>query len=211
MKLCVILPSFLLAASLAGPAFADDPAPCVPEPGGKCLTKDQFESVKKALVELDAIHKSPLTVTTSDSVAIVSDWDGRTYVNGGATKPLRFKVKIGDTVDRDVDVVLTSTVFYRPKPPDPMFRLRIRAQAGILAPELIRTVGGDKQSFWDCWMSFDFFHLGVVNLAVNAGVRSASAGPGLDLTRNFGITGGYAFTYDGFRSSVFAATYFSFN
>jgi len=211
MKICAVVPTLLLAASASLAASADDPVPCVPEPGGKCLTKGQFEAVKKALEELDSIHKSPAVVTTPDSVVVISDWDGRVYVNGGDTKPIRLKVKIGDTVDRDMAVTLPSVVYYRPKPPDPMFRLRIRAQAGLLVPELVRTAGGDKQSFWDAGIGWDFFHLGAVNLSAYTGVRSLGGGLGLDLTRNFGPYVGYSLVYDGLRSSVNAGVYFSFN
>lgn len=198
------------------PAWADEPqAPatqeCIPPPGGKCLTKEQFDGVKQALEELDKIHKSPAVVTTKDKIVVVSDWDGRVYVNGGTTAPLRMSVRVGDTVDRDVLMTLPAVVNYRPKPPDPMFRLRIRAQVGILVPELIMTATGDKnaQFFVDGGIGWDFFHLGPVNVAAYTGVRSLGGGLGLDLTRNFGPYVGYSMVYDGWRSSVHTGVYFS--
>ncbi len=208
MKLCVIALAALLAAVPAAALAAD---PCVPEPGGKCLTKDQFEQVKKALSELDSIHKAPAVVTSVDPIVVVYDWEGRVYVNGGSTAPLRLKVKVGETVDRDLLVTLPANVYYREKPADPPFRIRIRAQAGLLVPEMVRTASGDKQSFWDGGVGLDFFHLGSVNLSANVGVRSAGGGIGLDLTRNFGPYVSYALVYDGFRSSVQIGSYFSFN
>lgn len=205
------LSAFLRSASAA----ADDPPPasveCVPPPGGKCLTKEQLDGVKKALEELDKIHKSPAVVTTEDKIVIVSDWDGRVYVNGGTTVPLRLKVRIGDTIDRDMLMTLPAVVNYRPKPPDPMFRLRIRAQAGVFVPELVMTATGNKQNFLEAGMGWDFFHLGPVNAAAFTGVRSFGGGLGVDLTRNFGPYVGYSLVYDGWRSSVQTGVYFSFN
>jgi len=106
--------SVLLASSVAAADDAAPPPECVPPPGGKCLTKEQFDGVKKALEELDGIHKSPVVVTTDDKVVIVNDWEGRVYVNGGTSAPLRMKVRIGDTVDRDVEMTLKPVVNYRP-------------------------------------------------------------------------------------------------
>ena len=121
------------------------------------------------------------------------------------------KLRLGKTIERDMAVILPTRVYYRPKPPDPMFRLRVRAQIGILIPELIKTFTGNVQSFWDGSLGLDFFHFKTANVAIYAGVRSVGIGPGIDLTKNFGITSGYAFVYDGFRSSIFLSSYFSFN
>lgn len=200
--------AFLTVILFSFSARADE---CVPPPGGKCLTAEQLGQVKEALRELKNLHESPAMLKLEEPVTIIHDWEGRVYVNGGDSKPVVAKLTLGDTIERDLAITLPTQVYYRPKPPDPMFRLRVRAQAGILAPQLIQSVGGDGQKFWDVWASFDFFHLGPVNAAVNAGVQSASFGPGLDLTKNFGVTGGYAFIYDGFKSSMFLGAYFSFN
>ena len=203
--------SVLLASSVAAADDAAPPPECVPPPGGKCLTKEQFDGVKKALEELDGIHKSPVVVTTDDKVVIVNDWEGRVYVNGGTSAPLRMKVRIGDTVDRDVEMTLKPVVNYRPKPPDPMFRLRVRAQVGVLVPELVRTAGGTRQDFWDGGIGWDFFHVGAFNLAAYTGIRSVGGGFGVDITRNFGTYAGYALVYDDWRSSVHTGVFFAFN
>lgn len=204
------IPAFLLALLLPATALADDP-PCVPPPGGKCLTADQYDQVKKALQELDDVHKSPATVTVEGPVVIIQDWQNRVYVNGGEKQPVRMKLKIGQYVDRDMAVTLETQVFYREKPPDPMFRLRIRAQAGLLAPQLLDAAKGTKQNFFDAGVGFDFFHVGPVNLSANVGVFSSGGGLGLDLTKNFGVLAGYALAYDGWKSGVLAGVYFSFN
>jgi hypothetical protein len=206
-KIFAALLAFLTFSSVA---HAED-VPCVPPAGGKCLTKDQLENIQKALLELDKLHKSPAVVTSPDSVVIIQDWDGRVYTNGGQTNPIRLKLQLGDTVNRDMALTLPTQVYYRPQPPDPMFRLRVRAQAGILVPELIRTVTGDKQSFWDAGIGWDFFHWNAFNVAAYTGVRSFGGGVGMDVTRNFGPYVGYSLVYDGWRSSVQTGIYFSFN
>lgn len=189
-------------------AYADE-TQCIPPPGGKCLTSDQYEQVKKALVELDDVHKSPAEIKVEQPVVIVQDWQGRVYVNGGDQKPIPMKLKIGQYVDRDMAVTLETRVFYREKPPDPMFRLRIRAQAGLLVPQLIDAVKA-KQNFFDGGVGFDFFHLGPANVSANVGIFSSGAGLGLDLTKNFGVLAGYAMVYDGWKSGALIGTYFSF-
>jgi hypothetical protein len=184
------------------------PAECIPPPGGKCLTAEQYDGVKKALRELDGIHKAPAEIKFLNPIIIIQDWDGRVYVNGGDKKPVQLKFRLGNTIDRDMAVELPTAVFYRPKPPDPFFRLRIRAQAGLLLPELIRS---NSLRFWDAQISFDFIHVGIINLNAAAGVTSVGAGPGIDLTKNFGLVVQYAFVYDGLRSSAFLGCYMSFN
>lgn len=196
------------APLVSAPSRADD---CVPPPGGKCLDSAELGDVKKAVRELDEIHRSPAVLTFQSPVVIVHDWDGRVYVNGGETKPVRVKLKIGDTVDRDLAVTVPVQVYYRPKPPDPVFRLRVRAQIGILPFDLVSTATGDKRRFWDASVGWDLLHFGPVNFSVNTGVASSGVGVGLDLTNNFGVTAAYALSYDGFRSGVFTGAYFSFN
>jgi hypothetical protein len=199
--------------------FADDSTPpddsaqpeCLPPPGGKCLTKEQLEEIKKGLQELDQIHKSAAILTTDDRITIIHDWDGRVYTNGGSANPIRFKLKIGDTVERDVAMVLQTQTYYRPKPPEPMFRLRIRAQAGLLVPQLAKTASGKDQRFWDAGVGWDFFQLLGVNAALYTGVNSCGGGFGYDLTRNFGVYVGYSIVYTGFTSSLLAGAYLSLN
>jgi len=204
MRWLLVFISFLFFATTAR-------ADCVPEPGGVCLSASQFQEVKKALLELDSIHKSPAIIATNDKITIIHDWNGRVYVNGGETKPLRYKLKLGDTIDRDLVVKLDTQVHYRPKPPDPMFRLRIRAQLGILLPELSKTFEGEWEDFVDAGLGWDFFHYKLINFAAYTGIRSAGVGAGFDVTKNFGPYIGYSFIYDGFRSSVMFGSYMAFN
>lgn len=202
--------AFIFPLLFSGIAAAQDPKPCAPCEG-KCLSPDQVEKLRQAVNELDDIHKSPATVEFQDPIVVIRDWDGRVYVSGGASQPLRLKIRVGKYVDRDMQATIDSRVSYRPQPESPMLRLRIRAQAGILVPEVVKTIGKDSQAFWDAGIGWDLFHLGVVNLAAFTGVRSIGAGPGIDITKNFGLYAGYSLVYDGFKSSVLTTAYFSFN
>lgn len=195
-----------LAASIVASSVQAQETPVTPQ---KCLTEDQYGKVVDALKELDSIKKSEMTGEFSEPIVIVHDWNGRVYVNGGDGKPLHLKVKVG-TIDRTLAVQLPTSVFYREKPPDPMFRLRIRAQAGILLPDVWKK-GADKTSFLDAGVGWDFFHLGPVNLAIHTGVSSAGAGLGVDLTKNWGLTAGYSLVYRDFHSGALVGTFFSFN
>jgi len=210
---------FILVLFISLPAFAEDNQTpiaasqegCVPPDGGICLTKEQRDAIKQGILELDEIHNSQAIITTDDSITIIQDWNGRVYVNGGDKNPIRLKLKIGKTIERDLSMVLPTQVHYRPEPPDPMFRLRIRAQVGILIPQMIQTLDGDKtEPFIDGGIGWDLFHIKTVNLAVYTGVRSLGINIGLDLTKNFGIFTGPIMIYQSLQLSVITGMYFSF-
>ena len=205
MKLVLILLALLL---LSGTAHADE---CVPPDGGACVTKEELDQIKEALRELQSIHEAQAQITIQDPVVIIHDWDGRVYVNGGDKNPLKMKLKLGDTIDRDMAATLPTQVYYRPKPPDPMFRLRIRAQAGILTPQIVDAISGNSSKWWDVGIGWDFFHIDNVNLSLYTGIQSAGGGIGFDLTKNFGPYVGYSLVYEGFKSGAFAGVYFAFN
>lgn len=186
-------------------AFAQEPPP-----GGVCLTQEQKETLKKAVDELENIKNSKAEIKINDPIIIIRDFDNRVYINSGEQKPIKLKLKIGATIDRDMELILPIQVHYREKPPDPMFRLRIRAQVGPLIPRIFDDLERADRGL-DGSIGFDFFHIDSVNLSINTGIRSVGATPGLDLTKNFGIFGGYALIYDGFISNGLVGTYFSFN
>lgn len=191
------------------PSLAD--VPCTPPPGGKCITAQQLSEIKQALDELGNIHSAPAVVTTNDKIEIIQDWGGRVYVNGGSTATLKLQLSLGDTVKREMALELTPIISTREKPEDPPFRLRIRAQAGLLATQLVRTSEGHYQTFWDMGISLDFFHVSSFNVASYLGVNSLGAGVGYDLTRNFGPYIGYSLAYEGPSSSLLIGAYFSFD
>lgn len=185
---------------------------CPPEPGGICLTAEQKAQVTEAVKELDTIKKSKAEIQL-EPIVIIRDWEDRVYINGGEKKPIKLKLKLGPTIDRDMELTLPIQIGYREKPPDPMFRLRFRAQLGFLVPTLIDVVrdGDTITEGLEGGLGLDFFHLDWFNVAVHTGVRSIGGGVGFDLTRNFGLYGGYAFVYSTLKSNGFVSIYFSFN
>lgn len=208
MRYSVIL-LFFVVVGFAVPAVAQKPppAPPCPEPYALCLTQPDSDTVVESLKELKSIKESKATFKLKEDIVIVRDWQDRVYVNGGSAKPIDATLTLGPTISRDMQVQLPIQVYYRPKPPDPMFRLRVRAQMGLILPVIWKNAKGG----WDAGISFDFMHYSVFNLAAYTGVRSAGGGVGMDLTKNFGPYAGYALVYDGFTSDVMAGCYFSFN
>jgi hypothetical protein len=181
-----------------------------PPPGGVCLTQEQKEILKKVVDELEEIKSSKAEIKATEPIIIVRDWQDRVFINGGEAKPIKLKLTLGKTIDRDMELTLPIQVHYREKPPDPMFRLRIRAQAGFLIPMLFEDLERIDRSV-DAGIGWDIFHLDSFNFAINTGIRSAGAGVGIDVTKNFGFQGSYALVYSGFESGALVSTYFSFN
>jgi hypothetical protein len=185
------------------------------EENSQCISNEEIEKCevfKEATKELVEIKSSESKIVIEEPIIVIRDWQDRVYINGGENKPIPVHLTIGETIDREMEMVLPIEVGYRDKPPDPMFRLRIRAQAGLLIPETVLTIkNSELQPFWDAQLALDFFHIDWFNTAVHLGVRSTGAGLGIDLTKNFGSYVGYALTYEPIRSSVFTGVYFSFN
>lgn len=205
-----VLHLFALASLFPARAFADaapddGPPPC-PPPYSLCLAEDEKDLFLESLKELRSIKESKAVLKLKGEIVVVRDWQDRVYVNGGAAKPVEATLTLGDTISRDMQIQLPVQVYYRPKPSDPMFRLRVRAQAGLLLPMIWR----DSKGGWDAGLGWDFFHYDVLNVAAYTGVRSAGGGVGVDLTKNFGPYVGYSLVYDGLASGAMAGCYFSF-
>lgn len=202
----------LLTWTLGPSVSAQTPSACIPPPGGLCLSADEVQILRDAAQELHDLHEAPARIEILDPVIVIRDWNGRVYVNGGDIRPLRMKLKIGSTVERDMEVVLPSIIQYRPAPLEPMFRLRIRAEAGVLVRGSIDLARSKDSSSWpiDAGIGWDFFHLDILNASVHTGIFSSGAGIGLDLTHNFGIYTGFSLVYRGWTPDSLLALYFAF-
>lgn len=196
---------FLFCFFLSSFSFAQ-----VCEAPSRCYDEQTRRQIIEALQELDSIHNSKVELKLLDPVIIIRDWDGRVYVNGGDKKPLRLQMKLGDTVQRELALNLNPKVYTREKPADPMFRLRLRAQIGVLARGTYERIANGGNWPVDGGLNLDFFHLGPVNLGVYAGIFSAGAQVGLDLTKNFGIFAGPTMVYQGLKADVLTGVFFSF-
>jgi len=178
----------------------------------KCYDEETRKKVIEALDELDSLHRNPAQVQVLDPIVVIRDWDGRVYVNGGMKVPLRMKLKISPSLERDLVVNVQPRVYTREKPADPMFRFRLRAQLGILARGTYERIKNGGSWPLDGGLAADFFHLGPVNVSLYAGIFSAGPQIGLDLTKNFGVFAGYSFVYlQPAKPDVLTGVFFSFN
>jgi hypothetical protein len=210
MKYLITIFCFLFAI----PAQAQEPPKC-PEPYDMCLTKEQKDKVVKALKELKDIKESEAEVTFEEDIVIIRDWEDRVYVNGGEKKPVKMKLKLGETIDRDMEAQLPIKLSYREEPPDPPFRFRLRAQLAVMVPELVTSIRDEEFEIpWDFSVGLDFLHFDALNLAGYIGTLGFGLGAGVDLTKNFGAMANFMIRYDGFdpfEPTMNTGIYFAFN
>jgi hypothetical protein len=181
---------------------------------GVCLNAEQKKKVTDAVLELKDIHESPAVLEVKEPIVIIQDWQNRIYINGGEKKPIRVKLKIGKSVDRDLDVTLDTKVYYRPKPPepDPFFRLRIKAHTGFIVYDAYHALADkDGRKYLDFGIAWEICHVNAANFSVYTGIGSSGLGIGWDLTRNFGVSSNLVVKYDGFKLGALLGLYFSFN
>lgn len=201
---------------LLTPAISSAQQSDCPPPYKLCLTEEEQKQVVAALKELKAIKESPAKLEFKDPITIIEDWDQRVYINGGSKNPIKLKLTIGDTIDRDLEAQLPIRLYYRAEPEDPMFRFRLRAQFEVLVPEIIQSIR-DKEfdMFYHTAIGLDFFHVGIWNLAVNAGTAGFGLGTGFDITKNFGTNVDFLIKYDKiypeFMPTMSLGVYFGFN
>ncbi len=181
---------------------------------GVCLNAEQKKKVTDAVLELKDIHDNPAVLEVKEPITIIQDWDGRTYINGGEKKPIRVKLRIGKSIDRDLDVTLDTKVYYRPKPPDPdsFFRLRVKAHMGFIVADAYQALTNkDGRKYTDLGAQWELFHIHAANFNIYTGIGSSGFGIGWDLTRNFGVSSNLVLKYDGFKLGGLIGCYFSFN
>lgn len=208
-----LLTLLLLLVPVRAFAQAPEEHPACPEPFAACLSAEQRDRVLKAIEELDEIHRSPAMVDIDGPIVVIRDWENRVFVNGGSTKPLRLKLTIGSTIDRDLEVEVPVQVHYREAPPQPWLalRLRVRAHAGILLPEAVRSVkDGEVDPFWYAGLDLDFLKLGDFNVWTHVGSAGPGLGVGVDVTKNFGTNVGMAVKWDGWTPTMLTGVYFAF-
>jgi hypothetical protein len=206
----------ILSLVLLYPSVSYSQQPECPLQYKSCLTEDEQKKILEALKELKNIKESPVKLEFTEPITIVEDWEQRVYINGGEKKPIKLRMTIGDTIDRDLEAQLPIRLYYREEPPDPIFRFRLRAQFGVLAPEVIRSIRDNEfEVFWNASIQLDFLHYDFLNLAINIGSEGFGIGPGIDITKNFGINTNFLVKYDkiypDFIPTMEIGTYFSFN
>lgn len=190
---CLGLPSVAVAQEVTCPAGHT----CVPDEDMKVFVEVLKE--KKCLLTTKPEFKL-------DTVAIVTDQDGRVYSSGSAPKP--YTVEMSWCTYEASAAGKVEVHVARREPPTWGARFRPKFWSGFLPVEAFRV---DKPlDAVDVGLALDLFYVRSVNLNLSAGVRSFGVDVGLDLTKNFGTFLGYRVTYDGLRSNPEIGLYFAF-
>jgi hypothetical protein len=179
-----------------------------------CLTEEQLIKVTEAVKELDEIKSSEAELSFLEPIVIIRDNEGRVYTSGGSKKPVKLKLKIGKVIDRDLEAELPVKISYRDEPveDESLFRFRVRAQIGLLAPEVIQSIRDNEfQAFWNVSAGLDFFYIGAFNIAAVIGSDGVGGGVGVDITKNFGTYVAPIVKYEDWSGSLDLGVYMAFN
>jgi len=188
----VRLAAFILLG-IPQPALAREDSVCRDTESDVCVAKQDLR-----MFLLLAEERKCLDETTPqlffDPVTITTDREGRVYYTGNdPTSPYTLEMKWCHYHLRGEGRI--GIVAAVNEPPTWGFRFRPKAYLGYLPLKAVEEEASLDDGI-DAGMMLDFFYYKSVNLDVAAGFRSAGLGLGLDLTNNFGVYGGYAFTWD---------------
>jgi hypothetical protein len=190
----------LAALLVAAPAFGQAPPVCA---DGICVSKADLAAFIQLAKERKCLDTTKPAYQV-DPLTIVTDRDGRVYFSGAQPHPWKLKMTWCNyqvSAEGHLDVAVAMEV-----PPDYGFRFRPKAWLGYLLADAIK----DPASGIDGGLALDFLYWKFLNLDALVGVRSVGAGIGVDLTKNFGLTLGYAITWGKWESNPNAALWFAF-
>ncbi len=195
-----MLTTALLLAALT-PSAAPAPA-CE----GTCVRNEDLATFIQVLKEKQCLqHEKPSFEL--DPVTLTVDKDGRVFYSGAQPKPYTLKMNWCNyevTAEGKLDVIVALQ-----EPPTWGFRFRPKAYLGYALAEPLRKDGTFSDGI-DAGLMVDFFFWEDFNLNGHVGARAFGLGLGADLTENFGVTAGYALSWDGFRSNPEVAFTFAF-
>lgn len=141
-----------------------------------------------------------------DPINIVVDQEGRVYYSGSQPNPYTLKMKWCNyevTAEGQVSLVVA-----KKEPPVWGFRFRPKFATSFLFTDAF--IESSASSAIDVGILWDFLHWKSLNLNVATGFRSVGVGAGYDITRNFGVYGGYAFSWWTLKHNPQVGLYFSF-
>lgn len=129
-----------------------------------------------------------------DPVTIITDHEGRVYYTGNdPDHPYKLHMQwCHYKVDGEGKIKIVAAMN---EPPTWGFRFRPKAYLGYLPLKALESDSSYSEGI-DAGVMLDFLYYKSLNLDVAAGFRSVGLGLGLDLTTNFGVYAGYAFTWD---------------
>lgn len=141
-----------------------------------------------------------------DPVNIVVDQEGRVYYSGSEPHPYTLRMSWCNyevTATGKVDLVVAKR-----EPPEWGFRFRPKFSGSFLFMDAFeRPTAAEAVDVGFLW---EFLYWKSLNLNLSTGFRSAGAGVGFDVTKNFGVYGGYAFSWWTLKHNPQAGLYFAF-
>jgi hypothetical protein len=143
---------------------------------------------------------------TLDPITILTDRDGRTFINGSQPHPYTVRMRWCSYEATGVGQV--NAVAARMPDPTWGWRFRPKAALGFLVADALGEE--DAAKGLDAGILLEPFFVKWFNVNGYVGVRSVGAGVGFDITRNFGGYAGYAFSWGGQRHNPHAAFWFAF-
>jgi hypothetical protein len=142
---------------------------------------------------------------TLDPINVIGDQEGRVYFSGGDPKPYKAHLQ---WCNYDVDFEgKLNVVVAKAEPSVWGFRFRLKFAGSYLIMDAIERKPADGV---DVGLLWDFFYWKNLNLNIATGFRSVGAGVGYDITKNFGVYGGYAFSFWTLKSNPQLGLYFGF-
>jgi|SRR6478736_658937 len=174
--------------------------------GNRCISEEDLKALITVTKEKQCLLNTQPAIDL-DPVVLTIDRDGRVFFTGAEPKPYTLRMKWCNfdlQAKGKVNVVAAMQ-----EPPEWGFRFRPKAYLGFLPGEALRKDGTAKSAV-DAGLMLDPFYYKFLNLNVHVGFRAVGVGIGVDIFRSFGVYGGYAATWDGFRSNGELSTWFSF-
>lgn len=193
----------LTSLSCSIPAWAQAQAVCAD--GSTCVADEDLKTFVTLLEEKKCLQTTQPTIQL-DPVTVVVDKDGRVYYSGADPKPYTLKLS-WCTYEVTATGKVTLTVA-KNEPPVWGFRFRPKFVGSYLFVDGFSSSkaidGVDVGVLWD------FFYYKAFNVNVATGFRSIGGGFGFDITRNFGVYTGYAFSWWSLKHNPQLGLYFSF-
>lgn len=180
--------------------------PAIVEPcSGTCVQAEDMRVFLQVLKDKQCLQRNPPTFQL-DPITIVTDVEGRVYFSGDQPNPYTLKVQWCNYTVTGTGKL--SVIVAKKEPPVWGFRFRPKfAGSFIFLDAFERPTAADAIDVGFLW---DFLYYKQFNLNVATGFRSVGLSVGMDLTRNFGVFAGYAFSWWTLRSNPQAGVFFSF-
>lgn len=179
--------------------------------GSTCVPPEDMALFVKLLREKQCMQETKPEFKL-DSVTIVTDQDGRVYFTGADPNPYRLQM---EWCNYEVTAEGTLKVIVAKREPETWgFRFRPKFSASFLFADALEKYEPDNSydpaQAVDVGILWDFLYWESLNLNVATGFRSAGLGVGLDLTKNFGVYGGYGFSWWTLKHNPQLGLYFGF-